>query len=685
MDSLDKITELLRSATGDSAREQGGRVGKKQLINRLNSLNFQDLPILVTLKHKKYDTTISVKAMPQPCTGDRLDCLWADPAGIARKLESHEFHNFFLFDGRKIVIVESMALSASETGISLLLPENSIETGIRKVKRHACEGIDASFAQNGFRFAGVLKDFTPVSFRVELAGPSAAEAQWLDPDAPVHLDFSAAGESLFSGECRVIRQEAARGVTTYVLEPLHHRIRRFRPREYRAVRQELNPSPHIAFRHPLIGRQIDLKVLDLSGSGFAVEEDEGTSLLLAGMILPEVELCFADSFRIRCSAQVVYRHIHAWDNGKGLVKCGLAVLDMAIEDQVRLMGVLHQAADGNSYLCPRVDMEALWNFFFETGFIYPDKYAFFQGHKAEIKKTFERLYENSPEIARQFIYQDKGTILAHMSMVRLYENSWLIQHHAASKSESTRAGLMVLNQIGRFVNDIHHLRSAHLNYVCCYFRPENKFPNRVFGEFARQLNEPRGCSLDTFAYFHYRQAGDGRFAAGLWELADVTADDLEEISGFYNYRSGGLMLDAFDLTGADDGTGELAEKYREKGFRKERHLMSLRQGGEVKALFMANVTDIGLNMSNLTSSVTVMVLDDQLPRGLFDMALSSVAGEYGQDGMPVLVYPAAYAERESLPCEKSYALWVLNLQYLDHYFRFCDALFNNGHKKHASE
>jgi hypothetical protein len=78
-------------------------------------------------------------------------------------------------------------------------------------------------------------------------------------------------------------------------------------------------------------------------------------------------------------------------------------------------------------------MDALWNFFFDTGFIYPEKYAFFQANKEAIKKTYERLYSQSPHVARHFICQEKGAILGHMAMVRFYENSWLIHHHAATR------------------------------------------------------------------------------------------------------------------------------------------------------------------------------------------------------------------------------------------------------------
>ena len=126
-------------------------------------------------------------------------------------------------------------------------------------------------------------------------------------------------------------------------------------------------------------------------------------------------------------------------------------------------------------------MDELWDFLFETGFIYPHKYAFIQKNKDEIKKTYEKLYPQNPHIARHFIYQEKGTIYGHMAMIRFCESAWMIHHHAARKSSAKKAGLIVLDQIGRMINDSHRLYSLHMNYMLCYYRPDNKFPSRVFG------------------------------------------------------------------------------------------------------------------------------------------------------------------------------------------------------------
>ncbi|MDZ7582500.1 MAG: hypothetical protein U5R30_18445 [Deltaproteobacteria bacterium] len=94
--------------------------------------------------------------------------------------------------------------------------------------------------------------------------------------------------------------------------------------------------------------------------------------------------------------------------------------------------------------------------------------------------TYEKLYTQSPTIARHFIYQEKGNILGHMAMVRFYEEAWLIHHHAARKSALNKAGLIVLKQISHFINDSCRLNAIHLKYVIMYYRPNNPISQSGF-------------------------------------------------------------------------------------------------------------------------------------------------------------------------------------------------------------
>jgi hypothetical protein len=677
MDKLHIIPRCLSSDSEDRSSESARSFSKRYLVNKLNYINFQDRTILVNLKHNKYATITSLQATTLPCAGDRLDCVWAEIPGPGI-LGSHTFHNLFITDGKKCLLVNPEVISINEHGISLLLPETCSELNGRKMKRYPITGIQVLINQNSAILKGSLLDYSSISFCTRVTTTSPQVFQWINFAASVTLHLYANHELLYSGECMIIRQSLEQTTGILVLSAINDRFQRYKPKQFRSTRYKLLPSPNMVFVHPLTGKSVNLKTIDLSGSGFSVEENAGSSLLFAGLTLPKLELNFAGSFRITCRAQVVYRNTSSNGEKDGVVKCGLAILDMDMVDQIKLLSLLHQTDNRNSYINTSVDMDTLWSFFFETGFIYPEKYAFFQTNKSEVKRLYEQLYNHNPGIARHFIHQEQGAILGHMSMVRCYDNSWLIHHHAASKIESMKAGIMVLKQISCYANDLHHLQSAHLNYVFCYYRPDNKFPNRIFGGFSRELDDPGGCSLDKFAYFHYRQK---KFNQGPlyepWTLTEVRSEDFAELKRFYRHVSGGLMIDAFDLQSGIIPQDGLAKEYQRLGFKKEKRLYSLLEEGQLKALILANITDIGLNMANLTNCATVIVIDDSIPRYYIESALSQVAGEYEHQEMPVLIYPVSYAEKESLPCEKNYTLWIMNLEYLDQYFKFCDSFFSS--------
>ena len=424
--------------------------------------------------------------------GDLVDCLWLEGENIAHVIQNYQFNNILITNGQKLLKVEPEVIRIDAEGISVLLPESCREISSRRARRYPCEGISVQLIQNSTVFSGALMDFNGFSFRVKLTATPPQTFDWINPEHPVNVILSDAVVTIYSGECKIIRHTRGQKTRNYILEPLKQEIQRFKQKEFRSERYVLTPTPNMVSRHPFTAMRVDLKVVDLSGSGFSVEEDEYNTTLLPGMILHELELSFADSYKIKCSAQVVFRKEMVDPNGEKWIKCGLALLDMDIRDHLKLISMLHQTKNKNSYICNDVDLDALWNFFFETGFIYPDKYATIQKNKKQIKETYAKIYTHNPHIARHFIYQEKGTIFGHMAMIRFYESAWMIHHHAARKSALNKAGLIVLDQIGRMINDSHRLYSLHMDYMICYYRPENKFPSRVFGGAARNIGDPKG-------------------------------------------------------------------------------------------------------------------------------------------------------------------------------------------------
>ncbi len=659
---------------------EGKKIKKRSVVNKLNAINFKGGSLLVKLRHAKYRQTVIRSVRPLPCLGDELVCEWEQPADIQNNIESYELVDILVPDGSNLILVKSDSIGINDDGIRVKLPEISLSVGLRKVQRYSCKDVRARIIQDSACLTGLLVEFSPMTFVIEVDTSPLQTFQWFNPEKPLNVMFFDESQTFYSGGCRLAKQIEGRTSNRLILEPTEKQVRRFKPKEFRSKRQQLLPLPNFVFKHPLTQNLVSLKVFDISGTGFCVEENINHTVLLPGMIINKAELDFAGSFSIPCSVQVVYRKKEEETSEREpFLKCGLAILNMDIEAHRKLLAFLQQADEQHAHLGGPLDMDALWDFFFESGFIYPQKYNFFVENRDNIKEIYQRLYTSNPTIARHFTYQDKGRILGHMAILRFYNKSWLIQHHAATVSVSPRAGRTVLNQIGRFINDSHRLHSANMNFVFCYYRPDNRFPERVFGGVCRGISNPRGCSLDTFNYVHYRfQKSNGFESRNGWALTETGPDDLKELAYFYEFLSSGLMLAGLELEPDLMDQKDIDEEYNRLGFKRKRYLYSLKKNGRLKAIIMANLSDIGLNLSDLTRCIQVFVLEpDDLPRDIFYNALETQAESFGTEEVPVMVYPAAYFESQGIPFEKNYNLWVLNMKNTDDYFRELKKLFKN--------
>jgi hypothetical protein len=364
----------------------------------------------------------------------------------------------------------------------------------------------------------------------------------------------------------------------------------------------------------------------------------------------------------------------------------LALLDMDVANHVQLVSLLHHANDRRSYVCNQVDMDELWRFFFETGFIYPKKYGFIEKNREQIKQTYEKLYMRNPSVARHFICQDGGRILGHMAMVRFYDSTWLIHHHAARTNYTFKAGLNVLQQMGRFITESARFAFMHMEYVICFYRPENRFPRSVFGGACRSIDDPKKCSESTFAYLHLRcDDGHAKARPGHCSLVPADDDDLRELASFCRHESAGLMTRALDLEPGDSRQGELDNEFAKLGLKRERRLYALRRNDRLLAIVMVNVADIGLNLSDLTNCMTLFVVNQrELSRMAVYRALRSLGRSLGQEEIPVLVYPEYAAEKLKLPVEKRYVLWSLVPRFSDSFHRYMNVILRAGSKHGGS-
>lgn len=651
----------------DSQRKQ--KVSLSQLINKLNRLNFKEEPVLFNLKHKLHGHTISLYAHPEPCMDAELECNWLEEEeGNDQRLRAFDLTNLVITDGQRSIKIEPSLLSINGRQITVKLPEECFEAHSRQIKRYPCQDIKASIVVNSARYQGQLLDFNAFYFRVNLKAEPPQTFDWINGNIPINLTLANDSRVVYVGDCNVIRQTSGRTSREFVLKPSRNQYQRFRTREFRSDRHELLPNLNVAFTHPITKKTMSLKMVDLSGSGFALVESYEAATLLPGMILEDVGIHLTSRSKLECTAQIIHR-THLPDNKT--VKIGLALLDIDPLEHMELVSLLQQAKDPDTYVSNQVDIDALWDFFFDTGFIYPKKYASMVSNKEKFKETYIKLYAQQPNIARHFIQMEHNKILSHFAMLRLYEKTWCLHHHAAV-SGKRKSGLIVLDRLCDFINDTHPIDSSNTHYTTGFYRTDNKFPVTFYGGATEHLNNPKACSIDDFAYLNFEPVPvDAADNSERWELSATNKGDLEDLRGFYEKNSGGLLLDAFDLTPESMGHNTLSDEYAKSGFKREVHHMSIRKDGDLKAVLAVNQTDVGLNFSDLTNALQMFVVDGSGFKGHeFKALLSLVAANFNLKGFPVMVYPTDFMVDKSIPFEKTYRCNVISSHFWDDYMRY---------------
>ncbi|MDD5723667.1 MAG: PilZ domain-containing protein [Syntrophales bacterium] len=643
------------------------RIAKQKLTNSINHLNFTDGYLWAHLRDPRYEEDVFIHAYPEPCMGETITCRWSKENTTG--FEYHRFLNLVLDDGMSVILVPVKLLNINSEGFTIEMPEAGYVLGKRQARRFPCQGITADISQSGFLARGELLDFSALSFRIRVAPCLDGSFHWLNTDEPITLTLCQGQKIIFADPCRFIDQTSSMSVKDIVLAPLMKQFHRFRGRKMRSPRVQLAPSSSINFEHPLSGKRVQRDIHDISVGGFSVHERNDESVLIPGMIIHTLRISYSGTLAIPCTAQVMYRR-----KGKGeLFRCGLAILDMNASTYGKLSNVLGNVLDPCLHVSDEISMDALWEFFFKTGFLYPKKYRSIESHKNALKETYRKLYQASPEISTHVTYQKNGDIYGHAAIMRAYERTWMVHHLAARPMPgvTSHTGLNVLKQLLNYYDGLHHLPSVKMDYMMFYFRPENRFPNLFFGGFARDLNNASACSMDLFAYKNYSIQSPRNTLPDKWSLRGFSSADSYSLERSYRNQSGGLMLRALDLGQEHSGTPTLKELYKSHGLTRDWKVYSLAHAHELKAVLVVNQSDLGLNLSDLLNGIKIIITDPTgLPWDILSSAIDRLTGIYTVDSIPVLVYPHTYLEGVDVPYEKQYYAWVMDTQYGRRYLEY---------------
>jgi hypothetical protein len=461
---------------------------------------------------------------------------------------------------------------------------------------------------------------------------------------------------------RAIDAAQRRGSARYAPDPEHHPI-------------------SVEIEAPLLpGGLLSRPVLEISSTGFSFAMDPAVDLFPPGMRLLHIRLHLGE-LTLACRGSV--RNLNPIAGKPNLLRCGVVLDELDPSERARLAdGVMRHRYPG-LVDARALSFEEIWGFFKDTRFLYPEKLAALRPFFPEVRRTFLALQGPSDRVFKSLVYREQGGgPLGHLSCVRTYRRTWMIQHLAGStRTRGQQVPQIVNTGLAEWVG-----QNTDADYAKVYFRPDNKWPARVFGGFARKLSDRNLSDLRTFEYRALPTDCSVPQPAGASEIEVVAASGsaLALVERYFVAAENGLLLRSDDLTRSSLELPELGRAYEDLGLVRRRTVLLALRKDEPVGFALCEVSSPGINLSELLSALRLYVLPSPgmdpaestaLQETVRASLLAAALGQYRAQGrsFAVALLPEGDTSMDGLPAlsRKQYTCWTVHSVM---YRRFCEHL-----------
>jgi hypothetical protein len=219
-------------------------------------------------------------------------------------------------------------------------------------------------------------------------------------------------------------------------------------------------------------------------------------------------------------------------------------------------------------------------------------------------------------------------IVGHISSIRAYRRTYMIQHLAAAVGRE--AGLVL--SLG---NAEYLMQNADFDYIKIWFHSHNRFPARVFGGFGRKVRDPELCNLKSYAHVTIPTQGDlvGAHRDGI-EVIEASGEELAIVEQHFVRTEAPLLLRSDDLTRGALQLGAVNAGYRKLGLMRRRRVMLAMRAGTPLGFALVELSSPGLNLFDSLNRFSIHMLpageaeDAAVRRAL----VATIQGIYRQSG-----------------------------------------------------
>jgi len=249
-------------------------------------------------------------------------------------------------------------------------------------------------------------------------------------------------------------------------------------------------------------------------------------------------------------------------------------------------------------------VEQIFALYERTGFLYPEKAARLRPHLELVRDNWRRMLRAGQSLLYILTSGDEKKGLASLSVWRTAPHGWVSQHLVSDNNPFASRAVMLAAAAGKILRGTDDAQN--------WFRPENRFPARVFGSMVQTIGE-RLCSVQRHSYFalprNLSLPHTGRIRAVPYDPSHKPS-----LAAIASVTRGSVYVTGEDLLG-DVELRTVDEMYRAVGLRRTRSVWLAYNGtrGEAIGAAIAYRGPLGINFSYLENRCDLL-LHPTLPK-----------------------------------------------------------------------
>jgi hypothetical protein len=341
----------------------------------------------------------------------------------------------------------------------------------------------------------------------------------------------------------------------------------------------------------------------------------------------------------------------------------LDVQDQETVDNLPRLSELHASYGVQVNEIAVSDLFALYE---RTGFLYPDKAARLTPHIEQVRENWRRMLRGGESLLYVLTAGDEERGRASLAVWRTTHKGWMSQHLVSESNPYASRAVMLDAAAASILKGVDESAQN-------WFRPENRFPTRVFGTMVQTIGESLS-SVQRHSYFSLPKRMSLPSAGGIRTVA-YNSSHKAALAAIATAARGSIYVAAEELTG-DVEFEAIDELYRRVGLRRIRRVWLAYRGNKEEPIgaAIAYRGPLGLNFSYLENRCDLL-LNPTLPEsealGVVTSLLKASAAAYRDfelDEIPVIT------DQIAVP-----ALLRLGVEFVRHY---CQGIWlKEGHPR----